>query len=56
MNRDEIIEALREPPPTCPKCGAVLDVDRSRLLTSHPPKYNAACKTCEWRGYVEALS
>lgn len=36
----------------CPACGAELvDVDRSCVLTSAPPKYAASCLACRWRGY-----
>ncbi len=37
---------------SCPACGSqLLDVNRSEILTTAPPKLRIRCSSCSWMGY-----
>ena len=36
----------------CPKCGKLVSVDTSVVLTSYPPQYSYCCPYCKYTGYV----
>lgn len=38
----------------CPQCNEPIKVDRSEVLMSRTPQYNAKCPKCGWRGTVIA--
>ena len=37
---------------SCPKCGELVSVDTSVVLTSYPPQYSYCCPHCKHTGYV----
>ena len=34
----------------CPKCGHLLEINRSYILTTYPPKNDYRCPICGWKG------
>lgn len=40
-------------PIRCPKCGAIVNVNTSMILTSNPPCYEWTCPNCGEKGYTK---
>lgn len=40
-------------PIKCPKCGAIVNVNTSMILTSNPPCYEWTCPNCGEKGYTK---